>query len=329
MTRTDTPFWKWLLLLIAGSFLFMLAYGFSGIPAALDETLHMPLWLQALLCVLASAGVLALYGCWWQWTEKQKARDIPMRRLAGDTAIGFGVGIFFFVLVTGCMALMGGYRIDSVKWDWNALISSLFTFLVVAVGEEVLFRGIVFRMIDDRWGTVVALIVSALIFGFVHISNNNATVWSSVAIAVEAGLLLGCWAPPTNGPAPCGYPSASTGPGTTSRARFSVLLFRETGHSPLSTRSSRAPTGLPAAPSAPKPPFPPSSWASPWLSCSCCFLGVLLAPVDEAAGDAFGGAGGAGVASVENQPVVGAGAKVLRNMALQVALDLQGRLAVR
>ena len=95
MTRTDTPFWKWLLLLIAGSFLFMLAYGFSAIPAALDETLHMPLWLQALLCVLASAGVLALYGCWWRWTEKQKARDIPMRRLAGDTAIGFGVGILF------------------------------------------------------------------------------------------------------------------------------------------------------------------------------------------------------------------------------------------
>ena len=64
-------------------------------------------------------------------------------------------------------------------------------FLVVGVGEEVLFRGIVFRMIDDRWGTVVALVVSALIFGFVHITNNNATVWSSVAIAVEAGLLLG------------------------------------------------------------------------------------------------------------------------------------------
>ena len=46
-------------------------------------------------------------------------------------------------------------------------------------------------MIDDRWGTAVALLVSALIFGFVHISNNNATVWSSLAIAVEAGLLLG------------------------------------------------------------------------------------------------------------------------------------------
>ena len=71
------------------------------------------------------------------------------------------------------------------------MIESLFTFLVVAVGEEILFRGIVFRMIDERWGTVVALIVSALIFGFVHITNDNATVWSSIAIAVEAGLLLG------------------------------------------------------------------------------------------------------------------------------------------
>ena len=191
MTRTDTPFWKWLLLFIAGCFLFILAYAFSSIPTALDETLHIPIWLQAILCVLTSAGVLALYGGWWKWTENQKAADLPLHRLAGDTAIGFGVGILFFILVTGCIALLGGYRVGSVNWDWNALVRSLFMFLVVGVGEEVLFRGIVFRMIDDRWGTAVGLIASALIFGFVHITNDNATVWSSLAIAVEAGLLLG------------------------------------------------------------------------------------------------------------------------------------------
>ena len=191
MTRTDTPFWKWILLLIAGSFLFILAYGFSSIPTALDEAVNVPVWLQAILCVVTSAGVLALYGGWWKWTEKREAADLPMHRLAGDTALGFGVGILFFILVTGCIALLGGYRVGSVNWDWNALVRSLFMFLVVGVGEEVLFRGIVFRMIDDRWGTAVGLIASALIFGFVHISNNNATVWSSLAIAVEAGLLLG------------------------------------------------------------------------------------------------------------------------------------------
>lgn len=190
MKRTDTPFWKWLLLFVAGCILFLLAYGFSAIPSALDRAAGVPLWLQAMLCVLASAGVLALYALWWKWTENRKAADLPLRRLAGDTSIGFGVGILFFLLVTGTMALLGGYRVGSVSWDGNALVESLFTFLVVAVGEEVLFRGIVFRMIDDRWGTAVGLVASALIFGFVHISNTNATVWSSLAIAVEAGLLL-------------------------------------------------------------------------------------------------------------------------------------------
>ena len=84
--------------------------------------------LQAILCVVTSAGVLALYGVWWKWTEKQKAADLPLHRLAGDTALGFGVGILFFILVTGCIALLGGYRIDSVNWDWKALIRSLFMF---------------------------------------------------------------------------------------------------------------------------------------------------------------------------------------------------------
>lgn len=191
MKRTDTPFWKWLLLFIGGCLLFTFVYGFSSIPSVLGDTYGMPLWLQAFMCVATSAFVLVMYALWWKWTEKRRAADLPMRRLAADTGLGFGIGLLFFIVVTGVIALLGGYRVGSVHWDWNCLISSLFMFLVVAIGEEVLFRGIVFRMIDDRWGTLVALVVSALIFGFVHITNDNATVWSSLAIAVEAGLLLG------------------------------------------------------------------------------------------------------------------------------------------
>lgn len=191
MNRIDTPFWKWILLYVAGCFLFMLAYGLSSVPMGLDEALHLPLWLLAILCIISSAAVLVVYALWWKWTEKSAPADLPMRRLTSGTCVGFLTGTLFFALVTGTIALLGGYRVGSVSLDWNGLIKNLLQFLIVAVGEEVLFRGIVFRMIDDRWGTVVALIVSALIFGFVHLGNDNATVWSSVAIAVEAGLLLG------------------------------------------------------------------------------------------------------------------------------------------
>jgi hypothetical protein len=190
MGTKNLVWWKWLLLFVAGCLLFLVSYGLISIPAGLDEEFHFPQWLLALLCVATSAVGLLLYAGWWRWTEKCKAKDLPMRRLLPDTALGFGIGILYFVLVTGCIALFGAYKVDGIGHDWAALARALFTFLIVAVGEEVLFRGIVFRMIDERWGTMVAMIVSALIFGFVHISNQNATVWSSVAIAVEAGLML-------------------------------------------------------------------------------------------------------------------------------------------
>ena len=183
--------WKWLLLFIAGFILFALSYGLISLPAGLDEEFKFPLWLLGLLCVATSALDLLLYAGWWKWTEKRTVQDLPIRRLLPDTSLGFGIGILFFVLVTGIIALFGGYRITGVGNDWAALARALFLFLVVAVGEEVLFRGIVFRMLDRQWGTWVALVVSALIFGFMHITNDNASVWSSVAIAVEAGLLLG------------------------------------------------------------------------------------------------------------------------------------------
>lgn len=187
MTRQDTSLLKWILLLVAGFMLFMLVYAVASIPTAFE----MPVWLFSGVCVLASAAVLGMYALWWKWTEKRPVADIPLRKLLPDTGIGFGIGILYFVVVTGVIALLGGYRVGSVDWDGTRLLWTLFHFLVVAVGEEVVFRGIVFRMMDDRWGTVVALAASALIFGFVHITNQNATVWSSFAIAVEAGLLLG------------------------------------------------------------------------------------------------------------------------------------------
>ena len=148
MGTKNLVWWKWLLLFVAGFFLFTLSYGLISIPAALDEESHFPLWLLVLLCVLTSALGLLLYAGWWKWTEKCKAADLPVRRLGVDTALGFGIGILYFVLVTGCIALFGAYQVQGIGHDWAALAQALCLFLVVAVGEEVLFRGIVFRMID-------------------------------------------------------------------------------------------------------------------------------------------------------------------------------------
>ena len=46
-------------------------------------------------------------------------------------------------------------------------------------------------MLDTRWNYLIAMVISGLIFGLAHLPNPNATIWSAIAIAIEAGLLLG------------------------------------------------------------------------------------------------------------------------------------------
>lgn len=106
-------------------------------------------------------------------------------------ATGLAVGFLVFAGITGILALLGMYRIESVSPKWNLVAISLADFLLVACAEELIFRGFLFRYIDERYNTAVALTVSALVFGFIHIMNSGATVWSSISIAITTGLMLG------------------------------------------------------------------------------------------------------------------------------------------
>jgi membrane protease YdiL (CAAX protease family) len=60
----------------------------------------------------------------------------------------------------------------------------------VAVTEEVLFRGVIYRIVEERTGSVIAIVVSSLLFGLTHLLNGGATLWGTLAIAVEGGAML-------------------------------------------------------------------------------------------------------------------------------------------
>ena len=125
MMSNKQAWWKWLLLFIGGCILFLFSYAIISIPIEVDGEGHpIPLWLLAILCVAASAVNLLLYALWWKVTEKRRAQDLPMRRLLSDTGIGFGIGILYFLIVTGVIALLGGYKVGEITPDWTALAKS-------------------------------------------------------------------------------------------------------------------------------------------------------------------------------------------------------------
>ncbi|WP_305785852.1 CPBP family intramembrane glutamic endopeptidase [Symbioplanes lichenis] len=72
----------------------------------------------------------------------------------------------------------------------GGLLITLGIMTSVAVNEEILFRGIIFRILEERAGTVVALVVSSILFGLTHLFNPGATVWGTLAIAIEGGTMV-------------------------------------------------------------------------------------------------------------------------------------------
>ncbi|MBQ8060384.1 MAG: CPBP family intramembrane metalloprotease [Bacteroidales bacterium] len=188
MSIKSMPVWKWVLLLILSFVLAFIMYGLAQFATDLAPAG----WIRWIAFVAVSVIMILLYGLFVKWFEKHKAKDIPLRKLAGDTAKGFGIGMLFFFLVVGVMMAAGLYKITGFGTDRpGAIVSAFFMFTMVAVAEEILFRGVLFRWIDEKWGFLAALLVSSLLFGVMHIAQPNATWWSSLAIAIEAGLLLG------------------------------------------------------------------------------------------------------------------------------------------
>jgi uncharacterized protein len=66
---------------------------------------------------------------------------------------------------------------------------SIAEFTLVAFGEELLFRGYLFQTLAEGTSRVIAVLVFAVFFAFVHIGNPNATTFSLVNIAI-AGVWL-------------------------------------------------------------------------------------------------------------------------------------------
>jgi len=110
-----------------------------------------------------------------------------------ETVYGLLLGTALISFLVIIMILSGLYRVDFkvVSISTENLLSLIVTIgLGAAFIEELIFRGIIFRLVEKWLGSWIAIFSSGLLFGFAHAANPNSTIFSSVAIGVEAGLLL-------------------------------------------------------------------------------------------------------------------------------------------
>jgi hypothetical protein len=140
--------------------------------------------------LLTAAVLLALYVAGSRFIERRQPVELRARDSARGIAVGLVLGIFIFAGMMAILWLAGAYR-PAGFGRWQPLGLALISTVAGATFEEVIFRGFLFRLIAALGGNWTALAVTSALFGLAHIGNPGATWASSLAIAIEAGILLG------------------------------------------------------------------------------------------------------------------------------------------
>jgi len=102
---------------------------------------------------------------------------------------GLALGITLFSAVIAVLWLLRVYHLQAIGTT-AGLGAGALSALLAATVEETLIRGFLFRIVQMLGGTWIAILISSAFFGAAHAFNPGATVTSSIAIALEAGVLL-------------------------------------------------------------------------------------------------------------------------------------------
>lgn len=145
--------------------------------------------LDGVLTLAACAAAVGLYVLLVRLFERRAATELALGPAPRWAAFGAVIGAAAFSLVYALLAAIG-----VVAWggfQGSAGVEPMLLMAIIAgVGEELIFRGVLFRVVEQALGSGLGIVVSATMFGLIHAFNHGATVVSSAAIALEAGVLL-------------------------------------------------------------------------------------------------------------------------------------------
>ena len=178
--------------LAIGILLLILAYGVCvAIVSFLVMRTRIDADITALIVSIVSAvSMIAVYSAFYKRTEHREITELSGKGSGKTLLTGVAIGFAFQGTVMLTLYLSGAYKVIQVN-GLEYIIGGLGVGVVSSVGEELLFRGVLFRIMEERLGSIAALTISALLFGLMHLGNPNSSLFVALCIAVEAGLLLG------------------------------------------------------------------------------------------------------------------------------------------
>ena len=109
-----------------------------------------------------------------------------------DLAIGLRELLFFAPFGIGL-----GFALHFIGFErrmpslWAFCAAWITTFILIAIPEELFFRGILLNLLERRVGPRAALLLSAVLFGLSHFNKRAVFNWRYVILATIAGIFYG------------------------------------------------------------------------------------------------------------------------------------------
>lgn len=138
---------------------------------------------------LSALLFIAMYALFSRTIEERTPKELGLTRSAGELALGLFAGLALFSAVVGVIWAGGGYAVVGTR-PVAMLYPVIGISILSGVVEEIMLRGLFFRLVEAWLGSWAGLILSAVLFGALHLGNDNATLLAGAAIALEAGVML-------------------------------------------------------------------------------------------------------------------------------------------
>lgn len=139
--------------------------------------------------VAMTALGLAVYAAFVRYVERRPVSELSTAGMGRELATGLAIGAALYTACVLILMALGMYRIEGLN-PWYFVLPAVAMALSSGIFEELLFRGVLFRIVEEWLGSWISLIVSSFVFGFVHLLNPAGTFLGALYISIEAGLLL-------------------------------------------------------------------------------------------------------------------------------------------
>lgn len=139
--------------------------------------------------LFVSSACICSYILFFKKYDKRSITEFAVKGLVKNLTIGVLTGFILQSFTILIMYLNGNYSVLKINPVSFILIPFAIMF-TVAIIEEILVRGIIFRIVEEKLGSYISLTISSVLFGVFHLANPHGTLISGICITT-AGFMLG------------------------------------------------------------------------------------------------------------------------------------------